>query len=335
MIEILFSFFFIILNYYFFLNFKKISLFIDIFDKPSKRKIHKYKVASIGGVFFIINFFFILIAGYLFNIKLFYFSFADNFQYLAFILTFFLFFIMGLLDDKYNLSYKIKFIFSFFLLFFLIKIDNNLIIDNLKFSFLENPLILGNFAAAFTILCILLFVNACNMIDGINLISVSYFFFIIFFFIFNKYISFFFLLLIFYYLFFIYLNYQNKIFLGDSGTVSISFVLSYFFIKSYNDNFISNVDIIFIIMAVPGLDMLRVFFKRVLNKKNPFKADSNHLHHLLLFKCKKKNIASIFMFFILLSPYILTLTKMPNFLVILITLLTYFAILTFLKKKTK
>ena len=88
-------------------------------------------------------------------------------------------------------------------------------------------------------------------------------------------------------------------------------------------------------MAVPGLDMLRVFFKRVLNKKNPFKADSNHLHHLLLFKCKKKNIASIFMFFILLSPYILTLTKMPNFLVILITLLTYFAILTFLKKKTK
>jgi UDP-GlcNAc:undecaprenyl-phosphate GlcNAc-1-phosphate transferase len=117
MIEIFFSFFLIILNYYFFLNFKKISLFLDIFDKPSKRKIHEYKVASIGGVFFIINFFFILIAGYLFNIKLFYFSFVDNFQYLAFILTFFLFFIMGLLDDKYNLSYKIKFIFSFFLLF--------------------------------------------------------------------------------------------------------------------------------------------------------------------------------------------------------------------------
>jgi UDP-GlcNAc:undecaprenyl-phosphate GlcNAc-1-phosphate transferase len=88
-------------------------------------------------------------------------------------------------------------------------------------------------------------------------------------------------------------------------------------------------------MAVPGLDMLRVFFERVLNKKNPFKADSNHFHHLLLFKCKKKNSASFFMFFMLLSPYLLTLTKMPNFLVILITLLSYFAILIFLKKKIK
>jgi UDP-GlcNAc:undecaprenyl-phosphate/decaprenyl-phosphate GlcNAc-1-phosphate transferase len=331
MIEFFVILFFIILNYYFFSNFYKISLFLNIFDKPSKRKIHKSKVASNGGVFFLINFLLILIAGYLFKIKLFYFNFDSTLQYLVFILTFILFFILGFLDDKNNLSYKTKFIFTILFLFFLIKIDNNLTIDHLKFSFLEKPLLLGNFAIPFTILCILLFINSCNMIDGLNLLSVSYFFFIIFFFIFLKCISVFFLLLFFYYVFFIYLNYKSKIFLGDNGTLSISFVLSYFFIKSYNSNLITNVDIIFIIMSVPGLDMFRLFLERVFNKKNPFKADSNHLHHLLLFKFQNKNIASLLMFFTLIFPYFLTFTKLSNFLVILIILLIYFTILVFLK----
>ena len=32
---------------------------------------------------------------------------------------------------------------------------------------------------------------------------------------------------------------------------------------------------------VPGIDMLRLFMTRIYNKKNPFKGDLNHLHHLL------------------------------------------------------
>jgi UDP-GlcNAc:undecaprenyl-phosphate GlcNAc-1-phosphate transferase len=335
MIEFFISLLFIILNYYFFRNFYKISLFFNTFDKPSKRKLQKYKVPSIGGVFFLINFLFILIAGYLLKIKLFYFSFGGALQYSAFILTFILFFILGFVDDKFNLSYKIKFIFSLAFLFFLVLIDKNLIIDDLKFSFLENFLLLGNFAIPFTILCFLLFINACNMIDGLNLLSISYFFAIIIFFIFIKSISVFFLLLIFYYVSFINLNYKNKIFLGDNGTLSISFVLSYFFIKSYNNNFISNVDIIFIIMSVPGIDMLRLFFERFFNKKNPFRPDNNHLHHLLLFKFQKKNIASFLMIFVLLFPYFLTFSKISNILVILITLIGYFIIFISLRINKK
>ena len=173
------------------------------------------------------------------------------------------------------------------------------------------------------------------MIDGLNLLSISYFFFIIIFFIFIKSISVFFLLLIFYYVFFINLNYKSKIYLGDNGTLSISFVLSYLFIKSYNNNFIFNVDIIFIIMSVPGIDMLRLFFERVFNKKNPFKPDNNHLHHLLLFKFQKKNIASFLMIFVLLFPYFLTFSKISNILVILITLIGYFIIFISLRINKK
>ena len=35
-------------------------------------------------------------------------------------------------------------------------------------------------------------------------------------------------------------------------------------------------------MAIPGLDMFRLFCSRVLNGKNPFVADKNHLHHYFL-----------------------------------------------------
>ncbi len=335
MIYFFISLFFILLNYFFFYNFYKISLYLNIFDKPSKRKIHKKKVASIGGVFFLINFIFIIAVGYLFKIELFYFNTGDSVEYFSFLMIFILFFILGILDDKYTFSYKIKFLFFILFLFFLIKIDKNLVIYELRFSFLENPILLKYFATLFTILCILLFLNACNMIDGINFLSISYFIFIIFFFIFNKYISNLFILLIFYYVFFIYLNNRNLIFLGDNGTISISFLLSYIFIKSYNANFISNVDIIFLIMAVPGLDMFRLFLERILNKKDPFKADSNHLHHLILYKFPKKNIASILMIFILIVPYTLTFTKLSYLFILLITLSLYFTLIIFLKFKIK
>jgi UDP-GlcNAc:undecaprenyl-phosphate GlcNAc-1-phosphate transferase len=335
MIEFFIILFFFVLNYFFFCNFYKISLYLDVFDKPLKRKIHKKKVASIGGIFFLINFLFIIAVGYLFKIKLFYFNIGDSVQYFSFLITFILFFILGILDDKYILSYKIKFFFSFLFLFFLIKIDKNLVIYELRFSFLEYPILLKYFATFFTILCILLFINACNMIDGLNLLSISYFIFIIFFFIFNKYISNLFILLIFYYIFFIYLNNRNQIFLGDNGTISISFLLSYFFIKSYNANFISNVDIIFLIMSVPGLDMFRLFLERILNKKNPFKADSNHLHHLILYKFPKKNVASILLIFVLIFPYTLTFAKLSYLFILLITLLLYLTLVIFLKLKIK
>jgi UDP-GlcNAc:undecaprenyl-phosphate GlcNAc-1-phosphate transferase len=335
MIEVFIILFFFVLNYFFFCNFYKISLYLDVFDKPLKRKIHKKKVASIGGIFFLINFLFIIAVGYLFKIKLFYFNIGDSVKYFSFLITFILFFILGILDDKYILSYKIKFFFSFLFLLFLIKIDKNLVIYELRFSFLEYPILLKYFATFFTILCILLFINACNMIDGLNLLSISYFIFIIFFFIFNKYISNLFILLIFYYIFFIYLNNRNQIFLGDNGTISISFLLSYFFIKSYNANFISNVDIIFLIMAIPGLDMFRLFLERILNKKNPFKADSNHLHHLILYKFPKKNVASILLIFVLIFPYTLTFTKLSYLFILLITLLLYLTLVIFLKLKIK
>ena len=81
-----------------------------------------------------------------------------------------------------------------------------------------------------------------------------------------------------------FLNYKNKTFLGDSGSLLISFIIGYIFIKLYNYQLINFADEIVIYMLVPGIDLIRLFFKRILIKKNPLTPDRFHLHHLLLLK---------------------------------------------------
>ena len=37
-------------------------------------------------------------------------------------------------------------------------------------------------------------------------------------------------------------------------------------------------------MMIPGIDMMRLFFLRIIGGKNPFKGDRSHIHHILLSK---------------------------------------------------
>ncbi len=57
-----------------------------------------------------------------------------------------------------------------------------------------------------------------------------------------------------------YLNYKNKSFLGDSGSLLISFIIGYLFIKLYNFKYINFTDEVVIYMLIPGIDLIRVFF---------------------------------------------------------------------------
>ena len=105
-------------------------------------------------------------------------------------------------------------------------------------------------------------------------------------------------------LFIFVLNKDGKIFMGDSGIYLISFIIGYILIKIYNfDNKLS-ADLIFILMMVPGIDMLRLFILRLYNKKNPFSPDREHVHHLLLNKFS--NLKTLVMLnFMILYPIIL------------------------------
>jgi UDP-GlcNAc:undecaprenyl-phosphate GlcNAc-1-phosphate transferase len=95
----------------------------------------------------------------------------------------------------------------------------------------------------------------------------------------------------------LYLNFKNKIFLGDSGTLFLGFVISYYAIMIYEKNNLFNVEDIFLMMMIPGIDMFRLFLFRIFKNKNPFIGDNLHLHHLILNKFDQKiSFFSIFFF---------------------------------------
>jgi UDP-N-acetylmuramyl pentapeptide phosphotransferase/UDP-N-acetylglucosamine-1-phosphate transferase len=82
-----------------------------------------------------------------------------------------------------------------------------------------------------------------------------------------------------------------RIFMGDAGSLTVGFMLSILVIKfiEFNNGSahtfykISAAPAIAIaILIVPLFDTLRVFAIRVFKKQSPFKADQNHLHHVLI-----------------------------------------------------
>ena len=101
------------------------------------------------------------------------------------------------------------------------------------------------------------------MFDGINLQSSNYSLItlisILLIYKFNLFI----LILIIYFLFFSYLNINNKSFLGDNGTLLISFIIGFMFIKLYNIKIFNFADEVVLFMLVPGIDLIRLVFERL------------------------------------------------------------------------
>ena len=113
----------------------------------------------------------------------------------------------------------------------------------------------------------LVFLNAFNMFDGINMQSSCYsviIFLCILLFYNQSLIGKIILISI---LTYMYLNMKNKTFLGDSGSLLLAFIIGYFFIKLYNLELINHTDDVVVYMLVPGIDLIRLFFKRILLKE--------------------------------------------------------------------
>ena len=333
-----FFLFLLIINFILVFFYKTFSKIININDIPDKtRKIHKKITPLYGGIIVLVNFlifsFFNLLNEYI-NLKQTIFFFLNNYQFLVFFFTGLMFFVIGLYDDKNDLAPNLKILFMIIILLIFLFLDNNLLITEIRLSFTGVVISLGSFSYFFTIFCFLLFINACNMFDGINLQSSSFFFIftlgLLIFIEFNSFHVFIFMSLI----AIMILNINGKIFIGDSGILLISFILGYTAIKLYNLNLIPNSDSIFILMMVPGYDLLRLFIERIIKRKHPFLPDQLHLHHLLL---KKHGylIAQLIIFLIISFPIILMALKVNLLLIIIISTFVYIATLVTVKKHNK
>ena len=181
--------------------------------------------------FFFLNF---IVLTFIFNNN--YYEFLGlNFSYKRGFLQLFLvllIFLIGLFDDRYDIKPFTKLFLLSSIILISILIDENLIVKTLNFYNFQPNINLSNLSVPLTILFILLFLNAINMFDGIDL-QVSIYFFVIILFLSIKYNI--------HYLFYFspviilnsYFNSKNKLFLGDSGTYIIGILIADNY-KNYN-----------------------------------------------------------------------------------------------------
>ena len=128
-------------------------------------------------------------------------------------------------------------------------------------------------------------------------------------------------------------NYFEKGYLGSSGTQILGFIIAYILIKSHNANSHITPDQIFVILSFPGLDMFRLFLFRIINGIHPFKADRNHMHHLI-----SKKLGSMLGFFIIQGAIItnfLLYFFLPNKVISITCIVLLYTLLLLIFKREK
>ena len=325
---------FILLNTLILISYSHLAKIVNVYDFPNKRKIHKVKTPIIGGIILLINFVILIIFLEFRPIDNLTISnmFGNKFNYFIFSLSTLLIFLMGFVDDKIDINPNLKLFCLFLIISFVLFFDNSILITEIRFSFMENLIYLGNYSFLFTALCFLLFINACNMFDGINLQSCQYYLILSLYLISLDGQNLFLIVMVISIFIICILNSKGKIFMGDSGVFLCSFVLAYFIVRNYNIKIIDYSDQIFILMMVPGIDMFRLFIFRILKKKNPFRPDNSHIHHILLKKFT--HLQTILIIFLLVNiPIILSFFDVSSFFIVFGFLFSYFFLTTnYLKK---
>lgn len=266
----------------------KNALKLGILDKPRDRSIHKKAIPRSGGIGFILAIFITFI---LFHSNVF-------LQNIYMFISILLIYIVGMYDDFKGVRPWMKFF--TILIASIVLYLNNIYIDSLG-SYFGLDMSLGIFALPFTIFAISGFTNALNLIDGldglasgISLIILATFAYVGL--VFND--DFIFLLSLvtsFALLGFILFNWNPaSIFMGDSGSLTLGFIISIIAILSLK--YIHPVVILYF-TAIPLIDTLVVMIRRIKMQISPFEADKTHIHHILykFFGSTKKTVIFLMM----------------------------------------
>ena len=268
-----------------------------LYDIPDFRKRHKQAIPRLGGISFfpcmLLSFGLVLV---IFSIK--YTTDASvHLWYLYLMFGFLMIYIIGIFDDIIGLSAKFKFFIQFIAACCLP--IAGIYIDNLFGLFGVNAI--PNYVGIpLTIGAILVIINAVNLIDGIDglssslcLIALSIYLYtysdynawvicvmcaglagcLVAFFNFNMFGK---------------PEKNTKIFMGDSGSLTLGYLLSTLFVKylslsSENDDLdFRSIVLVYSALIIPVFDVVRVVLFRLRIGQPIFGADRNHIHHRLL-----------------------------------------------------
>ena len=241
-------------------------------DVPNSRSMHSKPIKKSGGFFFFLIFWSFLFINIL----------EENIFYSEYVFLFFssLFFsILGLIDDLKNLSSKLKLIIELFFVslilyifphkfsIFLFKFNSSLILDNIILT-----------------IFIVFITNLTNFMDGLDLyLSLTYIFFLLNFSFIGNYKSStytdIYIILLLAMSGFFYFNFPNaKMFMGDSGSLPIGFLISISPLDLEVERFSNDLISIFTLIPVFLLDGIYTIIKRGLNKENIFTAHRDHIY---------------------------------------------------------
>jgi UDP-GlcNAc:undecaprenyl-phosphate GlcNAc-1-phosphate transferase len=314
-------------------NAKKLKLL----DIPNERSHHDDVIPRGAGIGFISAF---LVGVALFESSLFV-------EYWFLFLSIFMVFSIGVLDDRHDASPKMKFLVIFFAVF--IMWIFGVTIESLGFWF-DYDLKLYWLSLPFTMFALAGFTNALNLIDGLDGLAASVSIVILMFFGFIGYengnhlmvvLSTFAIAAL---AGFMLLNWNPaKVFMGDSGSLGLGFIISVIALLSLQ--YIHPVVVLYL-AAVPVLDTLVVMVRRIRRGRSPFSPDRTHLHHIMV-KFFDGNVKKTVIFLVMIqaifsaigyliadSIYTETNTMMPLFAVVgfAIIFVVFYMIFTGIKK---
>lgn len=265
----------------------RVAVIKNLYDEPGERKLHHSSIPTLGGL--------AIFAGVVFSYT--FWSSGFNYQATQYIIAAItLLFFIGIKDDIVELSPTKKIIGQIIaasiLVFF-----GDIRITGLYgiFGVYEVPYWFSAFITVFTILVV---VNAFNLIDGVDGLAagigaIASFTFGLWFYNYNQIALCILAFTLFSSLlaFLIYNFSPATIFMGDTGSLIIGLILSLLAINfielsfespPYAFPFRSSPAMAIAILIIPLLDTFRIFIVRLWNNRSPFKADKNHLHHILL-----------------------------------------------------
>jgi UDP-GlcNAc:undecaprenyl-phosphate GlcNAc-1-phosphate transferase len=255
----------------------KIARRVGLMDHPGGRKVHSKSKPLVGGLGMAI----VLLITCLLLVPL-----AGLRGYWAGMA---LLVLVGFLDDFKELSHQWKFAAQFVavvcMIFYsdlLLKGFGNLLgLGEISFGLLSVPI---------TIFCVVGVINAINMIDGLDGLAGSV-----------ALVAFAAFAFIFYWIdkpglmlvnialtgslagFLVYNWQPARLFMGDAGSLFLGFSLAFMAIAVSQTPGSRVYPVVpLLILSLPIVDALTLMTKRLLNGKNPFRADKQHLHHMFM-----------------------------------------------------
>lgn len=273
-----------------------------LYDVPDARKVHTMPVPRLGGLSFfpVILMSMFLVIGfrlYFWDVNVSGLSFNMLYEYLFLFVGMTLLYLVGVCDDLVGVGYRYKFAVQIAAAFLLVLSGNWFDSFGGLFGIYSVPVWVG---VPFTVFIVVYITNAINLIDGIDglasgLCCIALSVLSVIFFLRGQCVyallaicTLGILMPFWCYNVFGNANRGHKLFMGDAGSLTLGYVISFLIIHMSVTNEVSPtlsnpyMVIAFSTVLVPLLDVIRVVLHRLREHKNPFLPDKNHFHHKLL-----------------------------------------------------